>query len=161
MNIVQSDYQEYAFINTIGTETVRNEQGGDSIIYTPVDRTHEDGSQWFFIVFAPYNYAYCDDCSWFNTKGIQRVNDKFLRNKNVLDCIITKETDATKVHINALVRSTQDLSLLHQRSYCNKYSMFVSSLSTIIDRQNVLSYILKENKTRTFVKYKDYISWSR
>lgn len=161
MNTIQDEYQEYAFIGpAVPARTTRIEEGRVSIQWDIINRTYEEGS-WYFIVFAPFNAAYAKDTTYFNTKGMNRVNDLFRKDMKIDACMLTKEINATKVHINALVHSQSDLSKLHLKHCYNRYNMFVSILPTLSDRKNVLHYILKEEQERTFTKYVDYIQWNR
>lgn len=162
MSTIQEEYQEYAFLEdpAVPAGTTRIGEGNVSIKWDTISRTYEDG-RWYFIVFAPFNKAYARECNYFDTKGIHRINDMFRKESKTDCCMLTKEKNSTKVHVNALVHSQKDLTQLHLSSYCNRYNMFVSILPTQFDRENVMRYILKEQSERPFIRYVDYIQWSR
>lgn len=156
MNTIQDEYQSYAFIsdNTktegCGTEGVV----GASTKYDHIlSRTYEDG-QWYFMTFKPYDKAYEKDKDWFQVKGMDACRRKVGK---VSAGLYTRETEATKTHINCLVHSLKPLLPLHETSMSNKYKIFCTEASTLFDRSQILAYITKEELHRTYTKYLDYI----
>lgn len=116
------------------------------------DRSYEHPYRWFFLTFKPFNKTYSKYHDFYQKKGLDHCR-LYIR-KHVKSYIMTKEIDATKTHINALVVSDKDLlSLLHEDK-TNKYFIFCEEC---IDRHNTLKYIIKESHTRYFYKFKDYV----
>ncbi len=121
-----------------------------------IRRTYELPYIWYYIVFQPMNIPYANNPDWFKAKGIDAIRKKF-RLKTVT-CILTRETlDCAKVHINMLICSSDKLLRFHNGKCFHKYTMNVQKLSSLSDRENVLSYMCKEELKRTFVKYIDYL----
>jgi len=160
MDNLQNLYSEYAFLNephrTEGEAKRRLEPYHQ--IGQFVERTYEDPLKWYFVVFKPFDRAYERDPHYFMYKGLSKCRDAFKRPEAIL---LTKEQQSNKVHINALVCTRQEVQTLHDKSYCNKYKIYVDSCDTLAERLRVRSYIMKESKNRTFEKYLDYIEWSR
>lgn len=164
---IMAQYQEYAFINNSvnGKGEDRATEGvveaitqWEHLMEAIIRRSYERPIQWYYIVFKPYNAPYGRDPDFFKVKGLDKCR-KILRAPQAY--ILTRETDAEKVHVNMLVATSQDLLSLHDQSYCSKYKLSVQSLRTLGDRRRVLTYLLKESKTRTFIKYLDYIHYER
>lgn len=158
MNTIQEQYQEYAFINA-GDNTKTEGCGTEGVVEAStkydhiIRRTYEDG-QWFFMTFKPYDKAYEKDKDWFQVKGMDSCRRKVGK---VSTGIYTRETEATKTHINCLVHSHQSLLHLDGSSMSNKYKIFCTEAPTQFDRVQILAYITKEENHRTFTKYLDYI----
>lgn len=151
-------YQEYAFLPD---DAERSQDAGDAEVEANsiMDRTYEAPYKWYYIVFKPFDAPYAKDADFFKVKGLDKCRKMF---KKPQALILTREIlNCEKVHINALVCTDQDLLLRHNKSYCNKYKLHVSLLSEKRDRLNVLSYILKELKERSFLKYLDYYTFIR
>lgn len=162
MNIhrLQKLYQQYAFIDDGPSEAESVGGAGAEAINiwrTILDRSYE-GSKWYFVCFKPFNKAYEKNKEWFAIKGLDHCRKLFKRPQAYL---LTRETDATKVHINALVCTSQDVTSLHETSYCNKYKLHAVELLTKGDRRRILTYITKEMVSRTFIKYLDFLTYSR
>lgn len=157
MTNIYQDYQEYAFIDDpISTESeAKLELGALTILRdkmeTIVSRSYE-GKQWYFVVFKPFNKSYNKCPDWYAIKGIDSCRKYFKRPSAY---ILTRETEAEKVHINALVCSENPPE--EGAVYNNKYKLHVDILPTLGDRLRVLTYILKEFPNRTFSQYLDYI----
>lgn len=156
-----TNYKNYAFIydpiidcsSEAGGE---GEAGAGAMTYMHdmndiINRSYEEPFKWYFIVYKPYDRAYEKQPDWFQARGIDRVR-KSLKSPAY---ILTRELLATKTHINVLMASCDPP--LDNTDLCNKYKLHVSELPTLGDRQRVLHYITKENTSRPFVKYQDYI----
>lgn len=156
MNTIQDEYQEYAFLSEAGkTEGCATEGGVGAITkYDHLIQRSYEGGKWYGLTFKPYNTAYDKDKDWFQVKGMDSCRRKLGKIKAG---VYTREIDATKTHINAMVFSEKDLAQLHDSSMSNKYKIFSTLLSGQLDRQNWLTYITKEEDHRTFTKYLDYI----
>lgn len=147
---LQRAYSNYAFLaegQNAGEAVVEASLIGRSII----GRTYEK-AQWYLLVFKPFNKAYERDHEWFQYKGIDRCR-KWL--KKPLAYVFTREIEAEKTHINAIVCTNEDLMMSHEGVVANKYKLHIQELKTLGDRQNALSYIQKER--RTLHQYIDYI----
>lgn len=124
-------------------------------IYRPIiDRTYEKPMNWYYLTFKPLNKPYNLDRDWFANKGIEKVKDK-LRGSETF--VLTRETLAEKIHINALVCSKKDLTKLHEKVCYHKYKIHCQKLYSASDRRNVLNYMCKEINQRKFEKYLDYL----
>lgn len=110
------------------------------------------------VVFKPFDRAYERDPCFFQVKGLDKCRKLF---KRPTAYIMTREIIASKIHVNSLVATTENLIDYHDSSYCSKYKVHVSELHNLGDRQRVLVYITKEGKKRTFIKYLDYIVYSK
>ncbi len=123
-------------------------------LYT-IQGTFEPPYRWYYLVFSPMNLPYQNDKGWFLFKGLDKVRDKFRLEKTY---IITRETSASKVHINLLICSNRNL-LTYNGSKCfHKFHIHAQQLGLgYNDRECVLSYITKEFKHRPAIKYLDYI----
>lgn len=118
------------------------------------NRTYES-MKCYYLVFKPLNRPYEIDPEWFKFKSLDRCR-KLLK---CSDYFLTREINATKVHINALVYSTRDMvNEFHEKTRLNKFFIHCEELKTKEHRDNVLNYITKESSTREFLKYRDYIS---
>jgi len=146
---LQKAYSEYAFLaegqNASGA-VVEASLIGSNIIARSYD------AKWYMVVFKPFNKAYEKDNAWFQFKGIDRCR-KWL--KKPLAYVFTREIEAEKTHINAIVCTNDDLMLKHEGVVANKYKLHIQQLKTLGDRQNALLYIQKER--RQLIEYIDYI----
>lgn len=116
-------------------------------------RTYED-LKCYYVTFKPLKIPYAKDKEWFEFKGI----DKCRKTLNEQHYYITREINASKVHINMVVYSSKDLvHMLHEKPRLNKYFMSCSLIEDKHGREKVVNYITKESKTRVFKKYLDYI----
>lgn len=93
-------------------------------------------------------------------------NKKYDPKKNLMDhvrkkcgkhsaIIITREIEAAKVHYNVLVRTTEDLSKLHDTQDSRFYIYCKEVPHKAADLNKVHEYIVKESKTRYFTDNKD------
>jgi len=115
-----------------------------------VKRSYERPFRWYFLTFKPFNKNYEKDIDFYNRKGFDHVRKKIGKTEAM---IMTKEIQASKIHINVLCCSERNLSeLLHDKN-TNKYHIFSEPCK---DRHLVLEYILKESRTRFFHEHLDY-----
>lgn len=175
MELLQKDFEIYAFLEepseTPEAKLIGAEGGDNDTIYTHintlleldlidmkaiVDRTYEI-PKWYYIVFAPFNEAYRKDTSWYASKGLDKCRQKF---NHPSAYILSRETQATKIHINALVATTENLNRYHEKNYTSKYKMHVQELKSLADRLKVFEYMMKERHVREFHKYMDYLFFS-
>jgi len=93
-------------------------------------------------------------------------NAKYDPKKNLLDhvrkkcgkygaIIITREVEATKIHYNVLVRTTEDLKRLHDSQDSRFYIWCKEVPNKNKDLSKVHEYIIKESKLRYFYDNKD------
>lgn len=164
---IEELYKDYAFI-----EDPRNGEGEaccseakveaitkwSTTMGAIIERSYERPIEWFLIVFKPYDKPYAKDPAFYAVKGIDKCRKLFKRPQAY---ILTRETQAQKVHVNAIVATDQDLLKYHDQSYCSKYKTHVQLLNSLADRQRALAYITKEGTSRTFTKYLDYLIYSR
>lgn len=115
------------------------------------DRTYEKPFSWYFVVFKPFDKTYEEHYDWYQHKGLDACR-KVFKDYSVL--ILTKEKNAAKTHVNALVCTS---SPPKDGKNTHKYKLSVHELANIGDRRATLSYILKESRTRPFEQYADYI----
>lgn len=140
-------------VDTISTESETIvEVGALTSMRIICDRTYEDNLKWYFVVFKPFNKPYLKDPDWFAVKGLDNCRQHF---KKPSAYILTREIEAEKIHINALVCTSTPP--IHDSVYNNKYKLHVKLLLTIIDRQSVLTYITKEFHNKTPLRYLDYL----
>ena len=114
--------------------------------------SYSQNSIWYLLVFKPYNDSYARRYSWYADKGLQHVQrklNKFCKGK----FLITRETIADKVHINALISCEKDLTEWHERA-TKDYKVYAQP---VIDRRKAYEYITKEAHIRKFIMYTDYI----
>lgn len=120
--------------------------------------SYEKPHVWYFLVFKPYDRAYNKDPAWFQVKGLDRCR-KILKRQAVH--ILTRETDATKTHINMVCCTDQDILVFHEKDLANKYKIHAQVLKDYADRENATTYMFKEELKRPFINYLDYIKYSR
>ena len=114
-------------------------------------RSYELPHRWFFLTFKPFNSTYDTNYSFYQNKCIDHCRKKLGK---VEAYIITRETEAIKTHVNILCVTTRALDVeLHQKK-TNRYYIYCQEA---ICRHDCLKYILKESKTRYFIKYIDYV----
>lgn len=159
MTDIISNYSEYAFLSD--NEQVEDAQSKMKCedmtkMVQLIGRSYETPMNWYYVVFAPFDDPYNRDPDWFKVKGMDYCRLFF---KKPMVSILTRETEANKVHINALVCTDQKYH--SGQNYRNKYRLNVSVLATQGDRQRILTYITKESKKRPFTRYLDYYSYGR
>lgn len=156
----QHDYSNYAFISeNVQVEDAQSKMKHEDMtnMLQLIGRTYEKPMKWYYVTFAPYNDPYERDSDWFKVKGMDYCR-LFFKKPQV--SILTRETIATKIHINALVCTDQDLET--GQNYRNKYRLNVHELATLGDRRRILTYITKESTQRTpYLKYLDYYYYGR
>lgn len=114
-------------------------------------RTYELPFKWYYLVFAPYNAPYAKDKEWYNTKGLDACR------KKVTSCesfFLTKEIEASKVHINALCLSTKSLAELNGKGILGKYRIYAEECYSA---SRTFHYMTKEFRYRNPVLFKDYL----
>ncbi len=121
-------------------------------------RSHsESESIFYFVVFKPLNLPYLKDTSWFKYKGMDKCRQKMPSGSFL---VLTKETQSTKVHVNALIHTNVDMTTFNGKICFHKYKMYVTEVTDDRkDRLRVLSYMFKENESRPFNKYRDYLEY--
>lgn len=125
-----------------------------SLFQYDLERTHEHPYYWYYLVFSPMNKPYEADPEWFEFKGLDKVRSKY---SNYLAYIATRETKATKTHINLLILTQQDLLKQNGKKCFHKYHIHAQKLGlSPNNRDAVLSYMTKEFQTKYAVKYLDY-----
>lgn len=162
IDLIRELYQEYRFINpseasegVAGTEAIAIWKNNMEAI---VRRSYEDAYQWYFLTFKPLNNPYEKDKAWYSKYGIDKCR-KMIRSPAAY--LFTREIEAEKEHINALICTDYDLTYKHDSVYCNKYKIYCKRLTGYADRIRVLNYIMKEAKGRPFKKYVDYLFYDR
>lgn len=119
-----------------------------------INRTYESPVQWYYMTFTPFKDQYAKSLDWYTFKGLDVCRKLVSKDKAYL---ITREIEATAIHINILVASDRNLERYHLDCYKGKYKIFVQRLSQSIDRHNVLTYVTKEALNRPFKLYLDYL----
>lgn len=122
-----------------------------------IERTYEAPLKWYFLTFKPFDKGYAKDTAWYQKKGIDHCRDKIGKAGKAHAYYLTRETKATKTHINALVLSESDLSKLHEKK-TNKYFIYCEAVN---DRFKVFDYIFKESRERYFNQYIDFAIYSK
>lgn len=160
-NFTQDDYQDYAFLS--GPSEAENRSATEMSVMTNMPslsgNTYEDPVKWYYVVFSPIDRAYSKDPEWFQIRGMSKCRDMFKKPEEVY---LTREIlHCEKTHVNAIVATTQDVTLRNSKIYCNKYYVYVQQLLGPLDRERSMSYITKESRERPFIRYLDFINWSR
>lgn len=171
MDNMQEAYQQYAFLPDpavsgespagIGAPANSCETNASvtSNMYNLIERTYEDPFYWYYVVFSPLDKAYIDHYDWFQVKGLSKCRDFFQKPDTI---ILTRELNAKKTHINVLVCTQYPVSYRKSKIYTHKYFAHVQRIDDgLAGRTRVLNYMLKECKTRTFLKWLDYITYQR
>lgn len=119
-----------------------------------ITRSYELPDSWYFLTFKPFDKHYERDLEFYTRKGLDHCRKKIGKVKAY---IITREIQATKIHINVLCVTDRNLLKLHEKK-TNKYFIHCQALGrSQRDRDHVLGYILKESKTRFFRNFDDYV----
>lgn len=158
MEDLQELYSSYSFLSDPPKSEARGVEdvGEASLPMSLNGRTYESPYEWYLVVFKPYNDKYLKDPEWFKVKAMDACRKMFRSPREVY---MTREIEANKVHINAVVCTSQELLHRHEKTYCNKYKLHVSWLERRADRENALAYIQKEAYKRPFTKYLDYYNY--
>ncbi len=167
------DYKQHAFLPDTGyipskLFALANDEVGETNVELSatniwtniVRRTYEKPNNWYFVVFCPLDKPYDKDPDFFKVKGLDKCRSFF---KKPQAYIMTREIlDCEKIHVIALVCTTQDLMLHNKKIYCNKYYVDVQLCPLPADRDRVLTYITKEKTKRSpYLKYLDYLNMMR
>lgn len=115
-----------------------------------IQRSYESPYYWYQVVFKPFDNKYDANPEWFRDKSLDYAFKYF---KRAQVKIVTREVNASKIHINALVCT--DRPLVHGRNL-NRHKLYVSRLPDIGSRLRVFDYMVKERFDRPFYHYKDY-----
>lgn len=128
------------------------------IYYGPyIGRTYwTDG--WYFLTFKPLDIPYAEDKKWFETKAIRKYYDKFRPKAKMM--WLTRETESSKIHVNMLIYSTEDLSKFHDKILFHKVKVYSNKI-VYTDRYKIWDYIFKEAKDREFYYSVDYKFFDR
>lgn len=111
------------------------------------NRTYEV-LQTYYMVWKPYTrYQGTDD--------LLRI-EKLCRNKFKYERIlITRETNAKRVHYNVLITSSSCPINRHDRTLGRDFRIHCQNVSTVKDVHQVIDYMSKEADTREFIPSKD------
>lgn len=119
-------------------------------IFKP-DRTYEKPDSTYLIVLSPRNRWAKKDY----VRDIKRI-EKLLRNKlNYKRCIITRETDAKKVHYNVMVTTDKDILKMHNKTFGRFYNFYVQKTPRVSDIYKSIKYICKEGDIRPMIPERD------
>lgn len=98
----------------------------------------------YYIVCAPKNKKYNS-----NKCLMDHIRKRF--SKNATEMIITREIRSTKCHYNVLVRSIQELDVLHHEKQDSRFFYYVQAVpDTFKDLRTVHQYMIKESMYRYF-----------
>lgn len=106
-----------------------------------VERSYEQPVLLTFLTFKPFNSTYKRSFD-----AMDHVRKKIGSGHEAI--IITREINATKVHYNAMVFSTKDLTCLHDKQ--TNYFKIFSKEVPMADKYKVHRYITKEATVRFF-----------
>jgi len=115
--------------------------------------------RWFYIVAKPYDKHYVAKAKLYQKDCMDYIRKKLIKKYNILSYFMTKETEATKTHVNILCTSTEDLSLLDGAQARFYYTVQEIDTCDHMDKNliNILIYCIKESKTRKFSRHSDFI----
>lgn len=119
------------------------------------NRTYESPYKWYFLTFKPFNSTYDSHHEFYQKKCLDHCRKKM---GLVEAYIITRETGATKTHVNILCVTTRDLAEELHNKKTNRYYIYCQ---TAINRHDCLAYMLKEAKERRFNHYEDYVFYCK
>lgn len=105
---------------------------------------------WHQYTCTPKDESYEKNYQWFQDKFMDSVRKKCGKRP----FFITRETIATKTHINVLVKTDCVLFKNTKRSDVHYHLQCVKN--TFTDLHRVFMYFVKEAKSREFIKYRDY-----
>lgn len=110
----------------------------------------------FFMVFKPYDSTYASELAWYKYKAIDAVRKNISQYSK--EYMLTRETLASKVHINVLCYSSDDLvKRYNNKNRLNKFWVFAKCIASPTEREFISKYITKESKERPFHKFRDWI----
>ncbi len=118
-------------------------------------RSYEKPFKWYFLTFKPFNSTYHDNYGWYQNKCLDHCRKKLGK---VEAYIMSRETEATKTHVNILCVTSRDLEQELMDKKTNRYYIYCKES---ICRHDCLRYIFKESKSRNFKQYKDYVFHSK
>lgn len=121
--------------------------------------------QYYFLTFKPYDDSY--GLFHKSKKFINEIQRKFT--KDSVAYLITKETLATKHHINLLIFTETDMyKKFHNKSVDGKYKIWCSEPIWYEAETNcnsevirVRDYIIEESLTREFIQYTDFLIYEK
>jgi len=126
-----------------------------------IKRSYED-CKWYQIVCNPFDRQYVKYKNWYESgKFINSVINslkKYCKNSDPAgtDMFVVKEQmGCAKHHVNVLIASNYDLSVLHNKN-TNKFKWYTVQLYDLSDRRNVRDYMIKESKIRNLRELDDY-----
>jgi len=115
-----------------------------------IQRSYELPDLWYLITFKPFSKNYERDLAWYKYKCFDHCRKKVGK---VKVCVMTREINAAKIHVNMLVCSDRPLeSLLHEKQ-TNKYFIYCQEC---ISKYDSYEYIIKESHQRVFKHNIDY-----
>lgn len=114
-----------------------------------------DELRWFYIVAKPYDKFYVAKAKLYQKDCMNYIRKKY----PFSSYFMTKETEATKTHVNILCSSLEDLNLLDGAKARFYYTVQEIDLCGNFDNNliNILRYMIKESKTRQFNRHSDFI----
>lgn len=126
--------------------------------------SYEDPYCFYQFVIQPLDKNYKKYMAFYDSKQFIDSVEKYFKSKYSCDWLImSRETKASKIHINVLMMSTItyiDLiqPLPYTKAVNNKWGVWGKKVSRYLaDRDRLLSYIFKEAQYRHFHKYLDFI----
>lgn len=117
-------------------------------------RCYESPINCYYLVAVPLCAKYEKNKALYTNKCLDLVRKSF---KDPEDYVLTREVNATKVHVNVLIWTKEDVVKRFHQKVVGKYGYHVQVVPHISDRIRVMEYMFKEAKTRNFYKYIDYV----
>lgn len=117
-------------------------------------RCYETPINCYYIVAVPLCDKYMKNLDWYTNKGLDSVRKAF---KKPEDYVFTREIKATKIHINGLIWTKEDVVKRFHKKVVGKYGYHVQLVPHISDRTRIIEYMFKEAKTRNMYEYIDYL----
>ncbi len=114
-------------------------------------RSYENPFKWYFLTFKPFNSTYDIHLDFYENRCLDHCRKKLGK---VEAYIMTRETKATKTHVNILCVTTRPLEQELMNKKTNRYYIYCKES---ICRHDCLRYIFKESKSRNFKEYTDYV----
>jgi len=121
-----------------------------------IGRSYEQPCRWFLVTFKPFSKNYEKDLIFYKYGCMDHCRKKLGRD---ISCyVMTREIDATKVHVNILCCTKRDLeSELHDKK-TNRYYIYAQECN---NRHDTFEYIIKESHTRVMHSKIDYQTFSK